>query len=320
MAIYHCSVKTISRSAGRSAVASAAYRAGVCLEDERTGEVHDYTRKTGIEHTELFMPEGVSLEREVLWNAAESAEKRKNSTVAREYEIALPDELTPEQRTELAREFARHLVERYGVAADVSIHAPGREGDSRNHHAHILTTTRQVTPESFGAKTRALDERKSGEIEHVRATWAQLTNQALERAGHKERVTHKSLEAQGIDRQPTVHLGPTVTAMERRGVRTDRGELNRGADDTREIAKELASAEQTQAGVERMRAQARQWRQAQEQAKQQEIARQRERERLEREEKERQQKLEAEQKAQERQRREQERAERSRGRGLGLGR
>lgn len=319
MAIYHCSIKTIGRSSGRSAVAGAAYRAGVCLEDERTGEVHDYTRKSGIEHTELIMPEGVTLDREQLWNAAEAAEKRKNSTVAREYEIALPDELTPEERTELAKEFARHLVERYGVAVDLSIHAPGREGDSRNHHAHILTTTRQVTPEGFAAKTRALDDRKSGEVEHVRATWAQLTNQALERAGSPERVSHESLEKQGIEREPTVHLGPTVTAMERRGVRTDRGELNRGAD-TQEAAKELATAEQTQAGAERMRAQARQWRQAQEQAKQQEIARQRERERLEREEKERQQKLEAEQKAQERQRREQERAERSRGRGPGLGR
>lgn len=315
MAIYHCSVKTVGRSAGRSAVASAAYRAGVCLEDERTGEVHDYTRKSGIEHTELIMPEGVTLDREQLWNAAEVAEKRKNSTVAREYEVALPEELNSEQRTELARDFARHLVERYGVAVDVSIHAPGREGDSRNYHAHILTTTRQVTPGGFAAKTRALDDKKTGEIEHVRATWAQLTNQALERSGHTERVSHKSLEEQGINRQPTVHLGPTVTAMERRGVHTDRGELNRGAD-TQEAQKELAAAEQTQAGAERMRAQAREWRQAQEQAKQQELARQKERERAE---KEQQQKIEAERKAQERERLEQDRA-RQRSRGPGLGR
>lgn len=318
MAIYHCSVKTISRSKGRSATAAAAYRSGVCLEDERTGEVHDYTHKSGIEHTELIMPEGITLDREQLWNAAEASEKRKNSTVAREYEVALPEELNPEQRTELAREFARHLVERYGVAVDVSIHAPGREGDSRNYHAHILTTTRQVTPGGFAAKTRALDDKKTGEIEHVRATWAQLTNQALEMSGHTERVSHKSLEEQGINRQPTVHLGPAVTAMERRGVHTDRGELNRGVD-TQEAQKELAAAEQVQAGAERMRAQARQWKQAQEQAKQKEIARQRERERIEREEKERQQKLEAERKAQERERLEQGRA-RQRSRGPGLGR
>ncbi|WP_278559363.1 MobQ family relaxase [Acidaminococcus intestini] len=227
MVIYHCSVKTVGRSAGRSAVASAAYRSGVYLKDERTGEVHDYRRKAGIEHTELFLPSGVKFDREHLWNSAEASEKRKNSTVAREYEISLPEELNSEQRTELTRDFARHLVDRYGVAVDVSIHAPSRGGDIRNYHAHILTTTRQVTPQGFAAKTRVLDDKKTGEIEHVRATWAQLTNQALERAGHPERVSHKSLEAQGIDREPTTHLGPAATAMERRGIQTERGELNR---------------------------------------------------------------------------------------------
>lgn len=227
MAVYHCSVKTVGRSAGRSAVASAAYRSGVRLKDERTGEIHDYTRKAGIEHTELFLPTGVTLDREQLWNAAEVSEKRKNSTVAREYEISLPKELDTKQRTELTRDFARHLVERYGVAVDISIHAPSREGDSRNYHAHILTTTRQVTLQGFAAKTRALDDKKTGEIEHIRATWAQLTNQALERAGCPERVSHKSLEAQGINREPTSHLGPAATAMERRGIQTERGELNR---------------------------------------------------------------------------------------------
>lgn len=253
MAIYHCSIKTIGRSAGRSAVASAAYRSGVCLEDERTGEVHDYTRKSGIEHTELIIPEGVTLDREQLWNAAEASEKRKNSTVAREYEVALPEELNPEQRTELARDFARHLVDRYGVAVDVSIHAPSRGGDSRNYHAHILTTTRQVTPQGFAAKTRALDDKKTGEIEHVRATWAQLTNQALERAGHPERVSHKSLEAQGIDREPTIHLGPAATAMERRGIQTERGELNRAAQavdaQAAAIERDLKQLDQLQAGL-----------------------------------------------------------------------
>ena len=171
MVIYHCSVKTVGRSAGRSAVASAAYRSGVYLKDERTGEVHDYRRKAGIEHTELFLPSGVKFDREHLWNSAEASEKRKNSTVAREYEISLPEELNSEQRTELTRDFARHLVDRYGVAVDVSIHAPSRGGDIRNYHAHILTTTRQVTPQGFAAKTRVLDDKKTGEIEHVRADY-----------------------------------------------------------------------------------------------------------------------------------------------------
>lgn len=255
MAIYHCSIKTIGRSAGRSAVASASYRSGERLKDERTGEVYDYTRKSGVEHTELIMPEGVNLDREQLWNAAESSERRKNSTVAREYEVALPEELNPEQRTELARDFARYLVKRYGVAVDVSIHAPGREGDRRNYHAHILTTTRQVTPEGFGSKTRVLDDRKTGEVEHVRAQWAYLTNLALQRAGHVERVSHKSLEAQGIGRLPTSHLGPIATAMERRGIQTERGDLNRGTylGLTKEEQKELVVLEHLQQGIKTAR-------------------------------------------------------------------
>lgn len=303
MAIYHCSVKTVSRSAGRSAIAAAAYRAGVCLSDTRTGEVHDYTRRSGVEHTELVLPEGVNLDREQLWNAAEAAENRKNSTVAREYELAIPEELNAVQRKELTQDFARHLTERYGVGVDVAIHTPGKDGDNRNHHAHVLTTTRQVTPEGFGAKTRALDDKKTGEVEHVRATWATLTNQALERAGHNERVSHKSLEAQGIKREPTSHLGHTATAMERRGKRSERGDLNREQGDDRAAKAELATAERVQTGAERMREQAREWRLAQEQAKQQAL----EAERAKQQEWER---LEAERKAQEKERQARELAER----------
>ena len=229
MAIYHCSVKTISRSAGKSAVASAAYRAGDKITDERTGEIHDYTRKQGVEHTEIIAPFGVKLDRQKLWNAAESAEKRKNSTVAREYEVALPSELTQRQRIQLARDFARHLVKRYGVVADIAIHEPGREGDQRNHHAHILTTTRKVTKDGFGEKTRSLDDKKTGEISHVRKEWEEYSNRALRQAGHEERICHKTLKAQGVERPPTVHLGPAATAMERRGEITERGELNREA-------------------------------------------------------------------------------------------
>lgn len=262
MAIYHCSIKTIGRSSGRSATAAAAYRAGVCIFDERTGEIHDYTRKSGVEYIEMVFPEGLTLDREQLWNAAEAAENRKNSTVAREYEVALPEELNADQRKELAKEFARHLVERYGVAADVAIHAPGKDGDHRNHHAHILTTTRQVTPEGFGVKTRALDDKKTGEVECVRATWATLTNQALERAGRHERVSHKSLAAQGIEREPTFHLGPAATAMERRGERSERGNLNRAPGNQVE-REELAALEQQQSGISAARNRVRQWRQEQ---------------------------------------------------------
>lgn len=248
MAIYHCSIKTFSRSKGQSAPSAAAYRAGVILSDERTGEVHDYTRRSGVEYTELMLPEGINIERQQLWNNAESAENRKNSTIAREYEIALPEELNSEQRKELVQTFSRHLIERYGVAADVAIHRPGKNGDYRNYHAHILTTTRTITAEGFGAKTRVLDDKKTGEIEHVRATWASLMNQALERAGRQERVSHKSLAAQGINREPTKHLGPTATAMERRGEKSERGNLNRSLE-VQSVAKELATLEQQEQGI-----------------------------------------------------------------------
>ena len=299
MAIFHCQAKAISRAAGRSATAAAAYRAGVCLQDERTGEVHDYTRKKGVEHSEIITPDGSTTTREQLWNAAESAEKRKDAKVAREWEIALPEELTNEERIEVAREFAKAVSATYGVAADLCIHAPGKDGDQRNHHAHILTTTRSYQNGQLGGKTRVLDSPKTSgkEVESMRRVWADIANRALEKAGHEARIDPRSLKNQGIeDRKPTRHMGPAATAMERRGIQTERGDLNRAAAPSMERA-ELAVAEQVQAGTEWIRSQAFQWKQAQEQAKQKEIARQRERERIEREEKERQQRLEAEREA-----------------------
>lgn len=244
MAIFHLSVKTISRSAGRSATAAIAYRSGEKVMDERTGLVHDYTRRRGVEHTEIFLPENApawASQREQLWNAAELAEKRKNSTVAREFEVALPAELNREQRLELVREFARDLVQRHGMAVDVAIHEPGKEGDHRNHHAHILCSTRRLTPEGFKDKTRELDDQKSGEVSHWRERWAEMSNRHLENAGRKERIDHRSLEAQRaaaiergdteqaakLERLPTVHLGPNVVQMEQRGIRTERGDKGR---------------------------------------------------------------------------------------------
>ena len=272
MASYHCSVKPVSRGAGRSGTAAAAYRAGVCLKDERTGEVHDYTRKQGVEHTELVFPHGVNMSREDLWNAAEGAEKRKDARIAREFELALPAELTKEQRRELATGFARHLVEQYGVAADVALHEPNRKGDQRNHHAHILITTRQISVQGLGNKTdleqedKALRAQKKDtgrqQIETLRAAWAAQCNLGLQRAGSHERVSHKSLKAQGIEREPTSHLGPVATAMERRGEKSERGTLNlpQGNQAERE---ELAALEQQQSGMNAARNSAHQWRQEQ---------------------------------------------------------
>src|ERR1035438_6922421 len=160
MAIYHLSVKPISRGAGRSATAAAAYRSGELVHDLTSDEVFDYTRKRGVEHTEIVLPTAAAKldinwarDRQALWNAAEMAEKRKDSRVAREYEVALPHELKAEQRVELVRAFAAELANRYGVAVDFAIHKPHRNGDERNHHAHIMTTTREITATGLGRKT-----------------------------------------------------------------------------------------------------------------------------------------------------------------------
>lgn len=221
MAIYHLSVKTISRSAGRSATAAAAYRAGVRITDERTGEVHDYGRKRGIESAELILPKNApdwAADRARLWNAAEQAERRKNSTVAREWEIALPAELSAEERAELAHDFARRFVEIHGCAADVCIHAPSRDGDQRNYHAHILMTTRRLRPEGLAEKTREMDDRTRGPelVKLWRETFSVLQNKWLQDAGLSVRVDHRTLEAQGIERAATRHLGPAATGYERR--------------------------------------------------------------------------------------------------------
>ena len=221
MAIYHLSVKTISRSEGRSSTAAAAYRAGVEITDKRTGEIHDYTRKGGVESATIILPDNApewARDRAQLWNAAEQAEKRKNSTVAREFEIALPAELSPAEREKLAHDFARELVKHHGCAADVAIHAPGKEGDNRNHHAHILLSTRRLTLDGFGEKCRELDTAKTGAviIKEWRERFATLQNERLREAGHAVQVDHRSLEAQGIEREATRHLGPTATAIERR--------------------------------------------------------------------------------------------------------
>ena len=238
MASYHLQVKTVKRSAGRSATAAAAYRSAERIDCAREGRVHDYTRKGGVAEAFIVAPEDApdwAQDRAALWNGAEAAETRKNSVTAREWEIALPAELSPGERRELAADFARGLVERYGVAADVAIHAPHREGDDRNHHAHVLTTTRAMGPDGLGAKTRVLDAAKTGgpEIEAMRGTWAELQNRALERAGERDRVDHRSLEvqradaltrgdalaAEALDRAPEVKLGPAASAMERRAMR-----------------------------------------------------------------------------------------------------
>jgi MobA/MobL family len=231
---YHCSVKPVSRSAGRSAVAAAAYRLGECLHDERYQTIHDYTRRSGVECTFTVTPVDAPAwahDPQALWNAAERAETRKNSTLAREVELALPSFLEPDDRQSIAERFAKTLVERYGVAVSVAVHNPSRHGDDRNYHAHILFTTREMTQEGLGKKTRVLDDRKTGpqEVKKLRELAADIINEHLAAAHSDIRVDHRSFKDRGIEREPTTHLGPAATEMERRGEQTERGEMNRQA-------------------------------------------------------------------------------------------
>ena len=257
MAIYHLSVKTVSRSAGRSATAAAAYRAGVKITDGRTGEIHDYTRKGGVQSATLIVPAEAAAwanDREVIWNAAEHAEKRKNSTVAREFEIALPSELSPAERQRLAVDFANELVARHGCAADVAIHAPGKEGDNRNHHAHILLTTRRLTADGMGEKTRELDDQKTGKqlVTEWRERFATLQNEALRSAGHAVQVDHRSHADRGLTVEPSWHLGPAATAIERRGQRSRIGQdFDRAAAERLRKAQEAGQLERQAQAIDR---------------------------------------------------------------------
>ena len=221
MAIYHLSVKPISRTDGRSATAAAAYRAAIQISDARTGKLHDYRRKQGVVSAVLLVPEVApkwAHDRSQVWNAAEMAETRKNATVAREFEIALPAELNDLQRQQLAHEFAQELVNQHGCIADVAIHQPSGGGDQRNHHAHILLSTRRLGPEGFTDKTRELDDYSSGPkwVHKWRERYAQLQNRYLQQAGCEVRVDHRSYQNQGVDALPSCHLGPSATAYERR--------------------------------------------------------------------------------------------------------
>ncbi|NEI99754.1 Ti-type conjugative transfer relaxase TraA [Rhizobium ruizarguesonis] len=231
MAIYHFSMKPIARSGGRSAVASAAYRAAERLTNERDGLTHDFSNRTGVEHAEIVLPAGSpaywAMKRSALWNAAEHAEKRSDARIAREFEIALPHELTSDQRLALTRAFAEDLANRYGAAVDFAIHRPGEGGDIRNSHAHLMMTTRQVTETGLGDKT--LLERENRwllanhlppsqlQLKDLRQAWEHLANTHLERAGLDIRIDNRSHLEAGITIEPTEHVGVHATQINRQG-------------------------------------------------------------------------------------------------------
>lgn len=230
MAIYHFSVKTISRSAGRSAVACSAYRSGEKLNCERYGLEQDYTKKTGVEYKKIYAPENAKkelLDRQSLWNEVEKVESRKDSNLAREFEIAFPYEINAEQRQEMLDELCQKIVDRHNVVVDAVIHAPHTKGgsDERNYHAHIMFTGRQLdrkTGDFAKKRNRDFNKEKSSEtVTQWRKDFADLVNQHLERINSDERVSHLSYKDLKYDLEPTIHEGAKVTELRRQGIETE---------------------------------------------------------------------------------------------------
>ena len=252
MAIYHLCIKIISRGKGKSAVAASAYRSGEKIKNEYDGIVHDFTKKGGIAHTEILLPQNAPQEfanRSVLWNSVEKIEKSKNSQLAREIEIALPKELDREKQIELVRNYVKENFVDVGMCADIAIH----DKNDGNPHAHILLTMRPLNEDKTGGakskkeyildengekvklkngnyKTRKIntvDWNEQDKAEHWRKAWADIINKCLEENSIQDKVDHRSYQRQGIEQIPTIHLGVSATQMEKKGIATDRGNINR---------------------------------------------------------------------------------------------
>ena len=257
IAIYHLSIKIISRGKGKSAVAAAAYRSGEKIRNEYDGIEHDYTRKGGVIHTEIILPEHAPAEyadRAVLWNAVEKIEKAKNSQLSREIELALPVELTLLQNKSLVRDYVKQNFVEHGMCADVCIH----DKNDGNPHAHIMLTMRPFdNGGAWGGKqkkeyildksgNKIYDKKKRSykcksvpttdwneqtQAEEWRSGWAESVNRYLEKLNHSERIDHRSYERQGVEQIPTAHLGVAAFQMEKRGIATERGNKNRKIDE-----------------------------------------------------------------------------------------
>lgn len=230
---YSFNARALQRSKGQSAVATAAYQAGEKLRDQRTGRGHNYSKKKqGVMWSEILAPSdspGWVKDRGYLWNQAEKAEKRKDGQSARRIILALPKELTHELRREYSKQYIQEQFVNRGMVADFSIHLPEPGKNQDNHHLHLLTTMRDIGPDGFGSKNRGWNQKSL--LEEWREQWAVHTNRALTAAGFTAHWDHRTLEAQGVDRLPGVHLGPNVVEMEQKGLSTDR------ADRALEIAK-----------------------------------------------------------------------------------
>jgi hypothetical protein len=250
MANYHVDVAAVQRSAGRSATAGAAYVAGERIVDERTGRINDYTRRKGVKAVGMV---GWHRSLADLWNTAEQTEKHPRGITARTAIIALPAELYGTDRISCLERISARIRKRWDVAVTWAAHAPSEEGDERNFHGHVQWTSRVVTDDGiFGAKTRQLDDIRTSrtEIIWLRAMVAETINDALSEAGLGERVDPRSLRTRWLAGEISeaetiraVHLGPAASAMERRGLRTDRGDHNRQVAEIRAVARELREAE-----------------------------------------------------------------------------
>jgi len=224
------SAKTVKRSMGQSALSKAAYRSGEKLFDARIGRTFDYTHKDDILHSEIIAPDNAPdfvYDREKLWNAVEAVEKRKDAQLARDIIAALPRELSFEQNLELTRKFVQENFVRHGMIVDFSIHESEASDGGKNPHVHIMLTMRDLTSDSspssgFGKKNR--DWNKKAMLQAWREQWTQILNDALEDADAPVRFDHRTLEAQGIDRMPTFHLGAAASSMEEKGIHTDKGQ------------------------------------------------------------------------------------------------
>lgn len=250
MAIYHFSAKVISRSKGQSSVKSAAYRSGERLHDERTGETKKYKREVQPE-TMIFAPSHAPEwvhDRNRLWNEVEKIEKRKDAQLAREVEVSLPRELSNKQQKELIINYVQEQFVNKGMVADIAIHRDNQE----NPHAHVMLTTRGISEEGFGKKNREWNDREL--LNHWREEWANHANKALEREGIQDRISHLSHEARGIEALPTVHLGHVANDMEKRGVQSDRGNINRERQEYNRLVVDLQKYREEKKALEQEKA------------------------------------------------------------------
>src|SRR5436309_259703 len=229
MAIYHLRVKVIGRKSGSSAVASAAYRSGSRLRDERLDRSHDFSGKRGVVHSEVMLPENAPeawSNRELLWNDVEAFEVRKDAQLAREVEFAIPREMSEAQGIELARDFVRGEFVDRGMIADLNVHWDYGADGMPKPHAHVMLTMRAVNENSFGQKVR--DWNRTEMVERWRERWAELANERLAELDIDARIDHRSLEAQGIALEPQSQIGAPAKRIEGERIEAaDRAEMHR---------------------------------------------------------------------------------------------